>query len=66
MSNGWFVPVDAAFIIVIVMLALSQRQAGLWVHRANLMLVWRLIPAGGAKLAEAGSILTCFSANGEE
>ena len=28
MSNGWFVPVDTAFIIVIVRLAESLRQAG--------------------------------------
>lgn len=28
MSNGWFVPADAAFIIVVVMLALPWRRAG--------------------------------------
>lgn len=28
MSNGWFVPADAAFIMVVVMLPLPQREAG--------------------------------------
>lgn len=28
MSNGWFVPADAASIMVVVMLPLPQREAG--------------------------------------
>lgn len=53
-SNGWFVSVDAAFIMLIGMLAETGRPVG---ARSKPDTLQRsCIPAGGTKAAEASSI----------
>lgn len=57
MSNGWFVPADAAFIIVVVMLALPQRRAG---REEGAVLLQEV-----ENMLRLAALLTGFSANRE-